>query len=39
MGTSARLMPTLRAMRSMASRFFEEVLTGGSVGNRALMRL
>ena len=39
MGTNAMLMPRLRASRSMESRFFEDVLNGGSVGNRAFMRL
>jgi len=39
MGTRARLMPMLRARRSRVSRFFDDVLKGGSVGKRVLMKL
>ena len=37
MGTSARLIPMLRAMRSMLSRLSLLVLNGTVVGNSAFM--
>jgi len=47
MGTSARLMPMLRAMVSMVSMFFSDVSSvcamplanGGCCGNRAFMNV
>ena len=38
MGTSARLMPRLRAIRSMLSRFSEPVFNGTLVGYSAFMK-
>jgi len=39
MGTRARLRPMLSAMRSMVSRFSDEVFIGTWVGKRALMNV